>query len=63
MLLFSLFSGVIADRVPKRRLLVITQTMMLAQATLVAVLTAGGWINLVTLYLARGGARHGHRAR
>jgi MFS family permease len=49
-LLFSLFSGVIADRVPKRRLLVITQSMMLVQASLVAVLTAGGWITLAMLY-------------
>ncbi len=50
-LLFGLFGGVIADRVPKRRLLVITQTMMLVQAAVLAVLTAGGWINLITLYL------------
>jgi len=50
-LVFSLFGGVIADRVPKRRLLVVTQTAMLVQATLLAVLTAGGWITLVVLYL------------
>jgi MFS family permease len=50
-LVFGLFGGVLADRVPKRRLLVITQTMMLVQASLLAVLTAGGWINLVALYL------------
>ncbi len=50
-LVFGLFGGVIADRVPKRRLLVITQTMMLVQASALAVLTAGGWINLVALYL------------
>lgn len=41
-LVFGLFRGVIADRVPKRRLLVITQTMMLVQASALAVLTAGG---------------------
>ncbi len=50
-LIFGLFGGVIADRVPKRRLLVITQTIMLLQATALALLTAGGWINLAALYL------------
>ncbi|MDQ2788128.1 MAG: MFS transporter [Chloroflexota bacterium] len=50
-LVFGLFGGVIADRVPKRRLLVITQTMMLVQASALALLTAGGWINLAALYL------------
>ena len=49
-LLFSLFGGVIADRVPKRRLLVITQAVMLLQATVLAVLTAGQWISLIDLY-------------
>lgn len=49
-LLLVLFGGVIADRVPKRRLLLITQTTMLLQATLLAVLTAGGWLQLGMLY-------------
>ncbi len=48
-LLLALFGGVVADRVPKRRLLVITQLVMLAQATLLAALTATGAINLVSL--------------
>ena len=50
-LLLALFGGVIADRMPKRRVLVITQGVMLAQASLLAVLTAGGWISLVQLYI------------
>ncbi len=50
-LFFALFGGVIADRLPKRRLLVITQGIMLIQASLLALLTAGGWINLVQLYV------------
>lgn len=50
-LLFSLFGGVVADRVPKHRLLIVTQTVMLIQASLFAVLTAGGWIRLIDIYL------------
>ncbi|MGN6563768.1 MAG: MFS transporter [Thermomicrobiales bacterium] len=50
-LFLALFGGVVADRVPKRRLLVITQTVMLIQASILAILTAGGWIQLHELYL------------
>lgn len=50
-LLLALFGGVIADRVPKRRVLVITQGVMLAQASVLALLTAGGWIHLAHLYI------------
>jgi MFS family permease len=50
-LLFSLIGGVVADRVPKHRLLIATQTVMLIQASLFAVLTAGGWIRLIDIYL------------
>ncbi len=50
-LLLALFGGVIADRMPKRRVLVITQGIMLVQASVLAVLTAGGWIHLIDLYL------------
>jgi MFS family permease len=35
-LLFSLWAGVLADRVPKRRLLVVTQTVMMALAFILA---------------------------
>lgn len=50
-LLLALFGGVIADRMPKRRVLVITQGVMLAQASVLALLTAGGWIQLIHLYI------------
>ncbi len=50
-LLLTLFGGVIADRVPKRRLIIITQAVMLVQASILAALTAGGWINLIELYI------------
>jgi MFS family permease len=50
-LFLALFGGVVADRVPKRRLLVITQTVMLTQASILAILTAGGWIQLSQLYV------------
>jgi MFS family permease len=50
-LLLALFGGVIADRVPKRRLLVITQTVMLCQAVVLTVLTATGHIRLIDMYL------------
>src|SRR3954447_16795061 len=50
-LCFALFGGVIADRVPKRRLLVITQMVMLVQASVLAFLTATGWIQLYEMYV------------
>ncbi len=50
-LAFVLFGGVLADRVPKRRVLVISQAVMLAQAAIIAILAAGGWIRLWELYL------------
>ena len=50
-LLLALFGGVLADRMPKRRVLSITQTTMLIQASVLAILTAGGWIHLFHLYI------------
>src|SRR5262245_4361537 len=50
-LLLSLFGGVIADRFPKRRLLLITQIGMLIQATLLAFLTLTGLIQLWEVYV------------
>ncbi len=41
-LAFSLLGGVIADRLPKRRLLVVTQIALSAQAVILAVLVATG---------------------
>jgi len=45
-LLFSLLGGVLADRVHRRRLLFLTQTMMLALALTLAVLVSLGWITV-----------------
>ena len=45
--LFVLFGGVLADKVPKRRLLVLTQTAAMAQAFALAFLT---WTDLITLW-------------
>src|SRR5215212_1582572 len=50
-LLFSLFGGVLADRFPKRRFLVTTQTVMLLQALALAALTATGLIRLEHVYV------------
>ena len=44
MLVFSLFAGVIADRVRKRRLLLVTQSALLVQALVLAVLVAAGHV-------------------
>lgn len=50
-LLFSLFGGVLADRLPKRRLLLVTQSVMLAQAATLALLTGSGQIRLWHIYV------------
>ena len=50
-LLFSLFGGVFADRLPKAKVLRITQGVMAAQAVLFAVLTSTGLINLGEVYV------------
>ncbi|HLZ72339.1 MAG TPA: MFS transporter [Dehalococcoidia bacterium] len=47
----SLFGGVIADRVPKRRLLIVTQSISAVQALVLALLTQIGAIQLWHLYL------------
>lgn len=44
MFLFSLFAGVIVDRFPKRKLLILTQTLFLTQAAAMTVLTFTGLI-------------------
>lgn len=43
-MLFSLFAGVLIDRVDKRRLLTVTQTGMMVLALTLAFLTATGWV-------------------
>jgi MFS family permease len=53
-LLFSLFGGVLADRLPKRQTLLVTQSIMCGQAVAVAVLTATGQIQMSHLYILTG---------
>jgi MFS family permease len=49
-LLLVLVGGVIADRFEKRRLLIVTQSVLLAQAATLAALTAIGTSSLVPIY-------------
>lgn len=49
-LLFGLFGGIVADRVPKRRLLMVTQSVMLLQAVGLGLLTWAGLIQLWHVY-------------
>ena len=49
--LFTLFGGVIADRLPKRRMLILTQTLALVQATILGVLVVTGTVQLWHIYL------------
>lgn len=51
MLLFGLWGGLIADRYPKRRLLLITQASMGALAVLLTVLTLTGAVQVWQVYL------------
>lgn len=50
-MLFVLFAGVIADRVPKRNFLILTQTLALAQAAILAVLVFTGAVELWHVYV------------
>ncbi len=51
LLLFSLFTGVVADRFPKRTILLITQSASMTQAVLLAVLTTFGWVQIWQIYI------------
>ena len=51
MLLFGLWGGLLADRYPKRRLLMITQSVMGVLAVLLAVLTLTGIVQVWQVYL------------
>jgi MFS family permease len=51
MLLFGLWGGLLVDRYPKRRLLLITQSAMGALAALLAVLTLTGAVQVWQVYL------------
>jgi MFS family permease len=50
-LVLALFGGVIADRLPKQKLLMCTQTTMAIQAAVLATLTATGLITLPLIYV------------
>lgn len=50
-LLFSIFAGVFADRWPKRRVLLVTQAVAMAQAFLLWVLVASGTVQIWHLYV------------
>ncbi len=50
-LLFSLFGGVLADRVPKWRFLLLTQSVMAIQALVLAILISTGHIQLFHIYI------------
>jgi MFS family permease len=49
-LLFALFGGVIADRLPKQPVLLLTQSAMLMQALVLGILVSLGSINLCVIY-------------
>ncbi len=48
---FALWGGSLSDRMPKRRLLLITQSLMLIQAVILAALTWSGGIRIWQIYL------------
>ena len=48
--LLTLFGGVIADRLPKREILILTQTLALVQAAILGVLVATGTVQLWHIY-------------
>ena len=49
--IFVLFAGVIADRVPKRKFILVTQTLAMSQALALAVLVWSGQVQLWHVYV------------
>lgn len=49
--IFTLFGGVFADRLPKRKMLIITQSLALVQAAVLGVLVVTGTVQLWHIYL------------
>lgn len=45
-LLFTLIGGVVADRVDKRKFIILLQSLMLAEALALGILTAFGWVTV-----------------
>src|SRR4051812_31979907 len=54
-LLLSMYGGVLADRYPKRRMLVVTQALMGVLALLLGILVATGTVALWHVFLLAGG--------
>ena len=50
-MMFSLFGGVFADRLPRRKLIMVTQTVMLVQALVFAILQTTGHLELGYIYV------------
>ena len=50
-MLFALFGGVLADRLPKRSALVVTQSLLMLQASVFGILVATGAIQLWEVYV------------
>jgi MFS family permease len=50
-MLLSLYGGVLADRLPKRRTLIVTQALLLAQASIFGLLVASETIQLWHIYI------------
>ena len=63
MLLFGAWGGLIADRMPKRRLLIVTQALMAIPALGLLAVTATGVVAPWMVYLAVFAMRRGQRGR
>ena len=50
MLLFGLWAGALADRINRRRLTIVTQTLMGVQALILAAITWAGWATIPIVY-------------
>jgi MFS family permease len=50
-LLFTLYAGVVADRTDKRRVVIITQSLLMVQAFLLAALVASGRVTVVNVMI------------
>ena len=50
-MLFSLFGGVLADRIPKRRVILFTQAFSLAQALVLSLLVVTGTVQLWHIFV------------